>query len=280
MAKAARYSKQLVHLTQSLERYGVDPAISAIMADGVVHRLLNWCWANLTDIIGDGAAVDKVVMLSILPPGVIARLAYRAGLLRYGVTGRTIYYMPHAYTERPDWVSLQWAKCRPMSYKRAMNRARSDGAKHLYDIVDAVLPDNDPLFGEARDDDEDRTRKGTGDTVLGYSQIIEYFTSRWREKVGGGNKYPFGGAMDGQCIKRILAGTDGLEHTMRVVDAYFDCKEPFYEGKTIRKLAFDLPRFVALAARRSGGGNGSGNEIPYSSTGGIRDLADDGEPDE
>jgi hypothetical protein len=79
--------------------------------------------------------------------------------------------------------------------------------------------------------------------------------------------------MDGQCIKRILAGTDGIAHTKAVIDAYLNCKEPFYAGHTIRKLSFDLPRFVHLAARQTGAVSQRGNEIPYAGGfDGLRDL--------
>lgn len=271
MKELARYDKQLAQLARSLERYGIPQNVSELVAAGIASRLLHWCWANLTDIIGDDSAVDRVASCAALPPGVIARLAYRAALLCYGVGKGTVYYLPNAFTERPYWLGEQWRKYRPKSFARAKNRAKAAKTEHPYDITESNGPDDDPLFGDPVE--VPAKQKGGGDIILGFSQIIEYFTRRWQDSVGGGSKYPFGGAMDGQCIKRILAGTNGIEHARAVIEAYFSCKEPFYDGKTIRKLAFDLPRFVYLAARQVGASNQDGREIPYARGGdGLRDL--------
>ena len=221
-------------LARSLTKHGVDEASSLYAAKGLVQAAREWCWANLTDVLGAREAVDSAVS-SPLKPGVASRLLV---LHKFLGVSKGMFFMPSAFTERPVYIDKRWRRISSESFELAKRRSKGElvGMNHK-----AVTVTEKPAGVKS---------KGQ----VGFVELRDYYCQQWSVLVGRGDKYPFSGA-DAKSIKALLDGTDNLDHAKRVVDNYLVCGDKFYAGKPLRKLAFQLPQFVAGAAaggRRNG----------------------------
>ena len=95
-------------------------------------------------------------------------------------------------------------------------------------------------------------------TVSAHQQVIDHFTNRWNEIIGGGASYAFNGARDGKAIKTVL---DSVGHDVArakaIVDLYLTDSDPWLmengagRGLSLLASAARLERYIAATANRS-----------------------------
>ncbi len=256
MAGWGEYEKKLAQLAASLERYGIDSKFSGTMAAGILFKLMNWCWANLTDIVGDSQTMDSIIEAP-LPAGVVSRLLYKYGIVAVD-KGR--YYLPSAYVDRPTRIDRKWRRQSPRSYANAKERAENPPRARLFNFEEEeykVEIKTEPAH-EPEPAPPVKKKKGSKhDGTPGHPELVAYWCKQWAEKVGRGNKYPFC-ALDGKSIKSLIERTESIEQAKLVIDAYLECRDKFYAGKELKRLVGSLPRFIAEAS-----GASRPDELPY-----------------
>ena len=243
MAKAGQKG-DLAQLTGSLAQYGVPETYASLVAGGIVRALQEWCWANMTDVVGTSKNVDGICS-SPLPVLSLARLLVVHGILR---PDKGSFFLPSAFSARSTAVDRRWRRLSNDSYLLA--KARALGQMTLFDIEN--MTDSKFIEVNALGDKRKVKSDGKAKSTPGFVEVRTYWFEQWSVLVGNASKYPFSG-VDGACIKKLVEQTDGVEHAKRTIDAYLACSERFYAGKPLKKLIGDLPRFIATCAVSDGG---------------------------
>jgi len=261
MSKAEK-DEAIDRLATSLQRYGINPDWCRAVANGFVLILREWCWRNLTDLLGSALDVDRILE-SPLPPETLAKVLWKAGLIS---TSKGVFYMPSAYTERPVYVDKRWrrAEGEARSYRESKGRAEKTALEGAVPVVETEPPPaiTVDLFGKPFEDDQ-KGQKDAGTRALpGYQEIVDYWFERWCIIEGNGASYPFC-ATDGRFIRFLIKATRDADEARSVIDAYLNCRDRWYAGKPLKKLIGDLPRFIAAA---HAGGSGTRGELPYGGT--------------
>lgn len=249
---------KLAQLAKALERYGTPPNISESVAAGVTFSLVQWCWANVTDIVGDSIAVETITGTGdAYPPGVLARLMVKYKIL---VLAKNRYVMPMAYTDRPTRIDRAWRR-RGRSYRAAKQRAVEARSAPLFITDEGSMLEALDTAEDAEEMDElgrrnpkkKRKRKEShGAGTPGHAELVKYWCDQWAERESYGVKYPFC-PTDAAHIKRLIERTDCIEQAKAVIDAYLSCRDKFFTGKDLKRLIYALPRFVSAAAGGMGG---------------------------
>lgn len=253
-----------VQLAEALVKYGIDEGVSALYARGIIATLKDWCWTNLTDVVGNATDVDAAAGSPTLPVAALANVMVRCKLL--GVS-KGEYYMPSAYTERPFTTDKQWRRKERVSWEAAKERAKAFKFVKIPPKVQAVDAGSTDLFGdplpvepEPKPAPEPKKKpKPKQSGVPGYKEIVAYWCEQWTKHAGNAvAKYPFG-SIDGRNIKNLLAKTESIEHAKAVIDAYMLNGDRFYGGKGTKQFIGNLSRWVSEA---SGGNARRANELP------------------
>ena len=79
-----------------------------------------------------------------------------------------------------------------------------------------------------------------------YRELTDYFCSRWAE-THAGEKYPFNGRDGKNCATIWEYVEHNLDKAKKIIDTFLICREPFFAGHKLAKLAADLPKFIAAA---------------------------------
>lgn len=203
-------------LTDSLVGVGIDADLAPLVAKGLVAELQEWCWANLTDIVGRVADVDRILDRIIdhspltLKGGVLAPMLMAAGILAVD-KGR--FYLPSAWTERPVYISQRWLRASLPKRRFARDRPRKRRPRR-------------------------RTQKARATALE--KEIRTYWCQRWSVIIGGGEPYPFD-LVDARCLRKLISASRDMDHAKSIIDAYFQSRRNhFYAGKPLSKLVCDL----------------------------------------
>lgn len=244
---ASGQDKHLAQLTAALLAHGVSEKIASQIAAGTVLTLRQWCWANLTDVVGAAEDVDELAQ-SVLPPLVLADALHQLGFL--GLEhGR--YFLPSAWTDRPVYIERRWQRKNPDSFAEARRRSKLV-EKILLPAPEMEVHFPKDLFGDAipeamapQTTPESTQRRHDG--TPGHRELVAYWCERWTATDGAGGKYPFKRGRDGQHIKDLIKATDDIDAAKRIIDAYLANRERFFTGHKLGKLIGDLPRFLVAA---------------------------------
>ena len=79
-----------------------------------------------------------------------------------------------------------------------------------------------------------------------YRELTDYFCSRWAE-INTGQPYPFNGRDGKDCATIWEYVEHNLDKAKKIIDTFLICREPFFAGHKLAKLAADLPKFIAAA---------------------------------
>lgn len=257
MAKAGPKG-DLAQLAGSLAQYGVPEMYASLVAGGIVRALQEWCWANMTDVVGTSNHVDEICS-SPLPVLSLARLLSVHGVL---LPDKGSFFLPSAFSARSTGVDKRWRRMSNVTYQLA--KARALGQMTLFDVEN--MTDSKFIEVSALGDQRKVKSDGKAKSTPGFVEVRTYWFEQWSVLVGNSSKYPFSG-VDGACIKKLVGQTDGIEHAKQTIDAYLACSDKFYAGKPLKKLIGDLPRFIASCAGNDGGpgtieDSSAGDDIP------------------
>ena len=256
---SSTYEQGMDALSRELSGVGVPKEYAALVACGLMDKLKHWCWSSMTDILGEGDNVDRIVGWSGRQSGVAAPLLFRCALAG---CEKGVYYLPSAIRECPEYFRQKWRRTNKVSYELAVERAAAPLVRTTAVARDKATPRPEPvetapspgeekvsiptgLFETEAPEEKKREQERKGHP--GHKELVTYFCDAWAGRHGG-TRYPFTAA-DGAHIKRILTAAGDLATARRVVDAFLSSTDRWHRQRGFRLglLVADLPAFLAKA---------------------------------
>lgn len=243
---APELDTRLQSIAQACVRSGFPPNLCDTLAEGYVFRLRRRCWSNLTDSVGTGDDVERMVGWQG-PPRVLSHALENAGYLR-DVKG--VYLAVDCVAEAPEYIKARWRRHNKAAYDDAAARATAPNVLHPRPVErdqmqseweEDAMP-QDTLFGMIPDVPEEKGR-----ALTPHAKFSKYFDDAYRKVYPRG--YLWGRKADERRIKQLLEILDSLTECYAVIDAFFADRCAFNDGHPLWKLCSGIDKYRAAKPR-------------------------------